>query len=113
MRSRVLMSFAAAAVLAGVAADLAAESDFPALDIPELLAASKDYRHKADVLRRMIGARERKIGAIQQQSNALLAQAQAEAQARAAAAQANNSNNQLKGSLLGGFGGLFFGGCLL
>lgn len=112
MKSRVLMTLAAAAMLAG-AADLTAESDFPALDIQELLAASKDYRHKADVLRRMIGVRERKIGAIQQQSNALIAQAQAEAQARAAAAQANNNSNQLMGSLLGGLGGMIPGGSMM
>src|SRR6185312_9809009 len=61
----------------------------------------------------MIGARERKIGAIQQQSNALVAQAQAEAQARAAQAQANNSSNQLMGGFLGALGGMVPGGSMM
>jgi hypothetical protein len=113
MKSRAPLAVAAAVLLLGAAAELSAQSDFPALDIPELLAASKDYRHKADVLRKMIGLRERKIGAIQQQSNALVAQAQAEAQARAAAAQANNNSNQLMGSLLGGLGGMIPGGSMM
>jgi len=112
MKIRALTALAAAALLLG-AADLTAQSDFPSLDIPELLAASKDYRHKADVLRKMIGARERKIGAIQQQSNALVAQAQAEAQARAAQAQANNSSNQLMGGFLGALGGMVPGGSMM
>ncbi|HXT01001.1 MAG TPA: hypothetical protein VN915_10025 [Elusimicrobiota bacterium] len=112
MKSRVLMTLTAAALLLG-AADLTAQPDFPALDIQELIAASKDYRHKADVLRKMIGARERKIGAIQQQSNALIAQAQAEAQARAAQAQANNGSNQLMGGLLGGLGSMIPGGSMM
>ena len=112
MKSRVLMALAAATMLLG-AADLTAESDFPALDIQELLAASKDYRHKADVLRKMIGVRERKIGAIQQQSSALVAQAQADAQARAAAAQANNNSNQMMGSFLGALGGMVPGGSMM
>jgi hypothetical protein len=113
MRSRALLTLAAAAALLGAAADLTAESNFPELDIPSLLAASKDYRHKSDVLRKMIGARDRKIGAIQQQSNALIAQAQAEAQARAAQAQANNSSNQLAGSLFGALGGMIPGGSMM
>jgi hypothetical protein len=113
MKSRVLLTLAAAAALVGVAADLTAESNFPELDIPQLLAASKEYRHRSDVLRKMIGARDRKIGAIQQQSNALIQQAQAEAQARAAQAQANNNSNQLMGSLLGGLGGMIPGGSMM
>jgi len=112
MKSRILMAFAAFALLMG-SADLAAESDFPSLDIQELLSASKDYRHKSDILRKMIGARERKIGAIQQQSNALIAQAQAEARARAAAAQANNDSNQMMGGLLGALGGMVPGGGMM
>jgi len=112
MKSRRLMAFAAIALLMG-SADLAAESDFPSLDIQELLSASKDYRHKSDILRKMIGARERKIGAIQQQSNALIAQAQAEARARAAAAQANNDSNQMMGGLLGALGGMVPGGGMM
>jgi hypothetical protein len=114
MKSRALLAAAAAAaVLTGAPADLTAESNFPSLDIQELLAASKDYRHKSDVLRRMIGARERKIGAIQQQSNALIAQAQAEAQTRAQQAADNNSSNQLMGGLLGGLGSMIPGGSMM
>lgn len=113
MKSRALLAAAAASVLLLGAADLTAESNFPELDIQELLAASKEYRHRSDVLRKMIGARERKIGAIQQQSNALIAQAQADAQARAAQAQANNNSNQAMGSILGAFGSMIPGGNMM
>jgi hypothetical protein len=113
MNFRAFTVVAAAAALLGVAAELAAESNFTDLDIPELLASSKEYRHRADVLRKMIGVRERKIGAIQQQSNLLIQQAQAEAQARQQAAAAANSNNQLMGSLLGGLGGMIPGGNMM
>lgn len=113
MRTRTVLTFSLAAALLSVSAVLTAESDFSELDIQQLLAASKEYRHRSDVLRKMIGARERKIGAIQQQANALVLQAQQEAQARIAQANAANSSNQLAGSLLGGLSGLIPGGGMM
>ncbi|HEX4046971.1 MAG TPA: hypothetical protein VH309_04015 [Elusimicrobiota bacterium] len=113
MKSRTLLSFAAAAALLGAGASLTAESNFPDLDIAQLLASSKEYRHRADVLRRMIGVRERKIGEIQQQANALIAQAQADAEARAQAAGAANGQNQAMGSVLGTLAGMIPGGNMM
>ena len=113
MKSRAFLTFAAAAALMGVGAALTAESNFPDLDVSDLLAASKEYRHRSDVLRKMIGARDRKIGAIQQQANSLIQQAQAEAQARQQQAADNNNSNQAMGSVLGALGGMIPGGNMM
>lgn len=118
MKTRNLILIAALAAGAAAALVASAEGDYSEIDIAELQAQAKEYRHRSDVLRKMIGLRERKIGAVQQQADALMRQAQADAAARqAAAAQAQSDaagNAQVIG-FLGSFipGGNSLGGDML
>ncbi len=102
MRSRLLFLLALLAAGAAAAPRLAAD-DFPELDLVKLQAKAKDYRHRAELLRRMVGAREAKIGEAQSQADALIQQARAQAQARAAAAAAAQSSAQQTAQFAGIF----------
>ncbi|MHB2026552.1 MAG: hypothetical protein ACYCPQ_07930 [Elusimicrobiota bacterium] len=98
---------------------LEAQLNFDDLNVQSILALAKDYRHRADVLRRLIGVRERKISFMQEEANGLILQAQNDAQAQAQAAaqaqgQAKSDNAVLGGaaSFIGNFipGGNSFAG---
>jgi len=71
------------------------------LDIKQILGEAADYRHRAAVLRKLIGVREQKISSMQQQANALIAQSQADAQAQAQAAQQAQANAQSDNAFAG------------
>ncbi|MDE1976601.1 MAG: hypothetical protein KGI84_05015 [Elusimicrobia bacterium] len=80
-----------------------AQSDSMApLDVKQILGEAADYRHRAAVLRKLIGVREQKISSMQQQANELIAQAQnaatAQAQAAAQAQSQAQSDNAAFGS---------------
>lgn len=106
MKKTFLLS--SAAVLA--TALMAAAQDLPEVDVSQLQAQASEYRHRADVLRRMIGARERQIGQTQQQADALVRQAQADAQARQAQAAEAAGNAQNTATALNLFSSFIPGG---
>jgi hypothetical protein len=110
MKLRTALFGAALALVAGGALVATAEPEFSELDLTSLQAQAKDYRHRSDVLRNMIGLRERKIGDIQKQSDALMRQAQADAQARAQAAANAQSSASQDNALLGIMGQIMPGG---
>ncbi|HVA66958.1 MAG TPA: hypothetical protein VNK24_08535 [Elusimicrobiota bacterium] len=83
-----------AAVLFCSVGAFAQPDEMQPLDIKQILSEAADYRHRAAVLRKLIGVREQKITSMQQQANELIAQSQADAQAQAQAAQQAQANAQ-------------------
>lgn len=103
MRAGLAVLLAAALLSGGAAVRPVSADDEPAVDIAKLQAQAKDYRHRAELLRRMVGAREAKIGEAQAQADALVQQARAAAQAQAAAAAANQASAQNTAAVLATF----------
>lgn len=111
MRTLLAALLAAAALAAGGAAVRRASADEGgSVDIAKLQAKAKEYRHKADLLRRMVGAREAKIGQAQAQADAIMRQAQADAAARQAQAAAAQQSAQSSAQVLGLFTSMMPGG---
>lgn len=111
-----MIRFASAAgallILAGVAA--AAPAAFAPLDLDELASQAADYRHRAALLRKSAGLRERSISEAQQRADQILQSAQADAlrkQQLALQGQADAQTNQdafgLAASFLPGGDSLF------
>ncbi len=92
-----------------------ASADFAPLDVAGLLSRAKEYRHRASLLRKMIGARESSINSYQQQADAAMRQARQDAAARATAAaqaQAQAQSTDTGANLLLGVLGNMPGGGL-
>lgn len=110
-----LSTFLTASLLACAAATSFAQSAFPDLNLEELKEEAADYRHRAALLRKRVGLRDRDISSAQARANAVLRNAQADAEARAqqaAQAQANAQSAQAMAdgmaSFMGAFGGNSF-----
>ncbi len=119
IRGGVLSLLACALCAAFLCAARAQEGALEPLDIQRILKEAADYRHRAAVLRKLIGVREQKISSMQQQANGLIAQAQNDAasQAQSAAqaqsqAQSDNAAMGAAASFIGNFlpGGNSFAG---
>ena len=87
----------------GFCAGAWAQSDsMDPLDVKQILSEAADYRHRAAVLRKLIGVREQKISSMQQQANELIAQAQNAAAAQEQAAAQAQSQAQSDNAAFGG-----------
>lgn len=112
MRTRALLLWTAAALGLGGAGALLAQWSFQDLDMDELRQSATEYRRRANLLRRSVGIRQRKISEAESRAGQIVqgAEAQAEQRRQAAAnaqrqAQANqataNFGAQLFGQLIG------------
>jgi hypothetical protein len=111
MRRRLASLGCAVLLLAGAARGVA-ESSFPDLNIDELKEQAGDYRHRAELLRKKVGLRNRDISAAESRANAAIQSAQADAEARAQQAAAAQASAQSAAAVAGGVADLLgaFGG---
>jgi hypothetical protein len=112
MKNKSLILLMTAALSLTTAVDLFAQSSYPALDLDQLREAISDYRHRAALLRRSVGIRDRGISEAESRAGQIVAAAEADAQRRQQEAleaqqraQSNQQTAQLLGGLLGALGG--------
>ena len=106
MKTRRLLLFASALLALGAAKGLLAQGSFPELDLDELRQSAADYRHRAALLRRSVGIRDRKISEAEARAGQIVGNAQAQADAQrqqALAAQRQAQANQQAANIGAGF----------
>lgn len=112
MKNKSLVLWTAAVLSLAAATDVSAQSSYPALDLEQLREAISDYRHRAALLRRSVGIRDRGISEAESRAGQIVAAAEADAQRRQQEAleaqqraQSNQQTAQLLGGLMGALGG--------
>jgi hypothetical protein len=116
MKARIFCLLAAAALALAAAARLRAQAVFPELDLNRMQETIADYRHRASLLRRSVGIRERGMSDAQSRAAQIVQSAEAEAEQKrqaALAAQQQAAANQANAQAGAAIFGALFGNSLI